>query len=167
MISFKKYLYEAAVAGKNTHMLHIDDLVLYGGADGVQQAIASLKSLAASLSGGDSSSSVTVKWDGCVSPDTIITSEVDGDIKIIDYIEKYKFSEEYPKVLAKDIESNTDAFVNVYRGSLGVGNKNWIYINLENKTSIKLTEDHEVYTTNRGWIKAIELCEGDDICEKM
>lgn len=64
MKSLKRYIFEASAAGKNTHMTHIEDLVLYGGADGVQQAISSLKSLTASMSGGESSSSVTVKWDG-------------------------------------------------------------------------------------------------------
>ena len=64
MKNFKRYIFEASAAGKNTHMTHIEDLVLYGGADGVQQAISSLKSLTASMSGGDSSISVTVKWDG-------------------------------------------------------------------------------------------------------
>ena len=62
--TFKKYIFEASVAGKNTHMTHVEDLVLYGGAKGVEQAIASLRSLRNSLSGGESSSNVTVKWDG-------------------------------------------------------------------------------------------------------
>jgi len=32
MISFKQYLAEAAAEGKNIHMTHIEDTVVYGGA---------------------------------------------------------------------------------------------------------------------------------------
>ena len=45
------------------------------------------------------------------------------------------------------------------------GNKEWVEVVFENGESIKVTEDHELYTTNRGWVKAIELNENDDIKE--
>ena len=64
MISFKKYnLTEAA--GKNTHMTHIEDLVLDGGVKGARQAINALRSMRDMLSGHTTSPvDVTVKWDG-------------------------------------------------------------------------------------------------------
>lgn len=59
MKSFKKHITEGA-----GHMTHAEDLVLYGGAEGVQSAINSLRQIGSSLSGGNSSTNVTVKWDG-------------------------------------------------------------------------------------------------------
>jgi hypothetical protein len=64
MISFKSYLNEAA--GKNTHMTHIEDSVLYGGVKGAKEAILALRSLRDMLAGNTKGggSDVTVKWDG-------------------------------------------------------------------------------------------------------
>ena len=63
MKSLTGYLSEQA--GKNTHMTHIEDLVLDGGVKGARQAILALRSLRDMLSGNaKSSTDVTVKWDG-------------------------------------------------------------------------------------------------------
>jgi len=63
MLSFKGYLEEAA--GKNTHMTHIEDSVLYGGVKGAKEAIFALRSLRDMLAGNaKSKTDVTVKWDG-------------------------------------------------------------------------------------------------------
>ena len=63
MRSFRSYLKEAA--GKNTHMTHIEDMVLDGGVKGARDAINALRSLRDMLSGNSNKSiDVTVKWDG-------------------------------------------------------------------------------------------------------
>jgi len=63
MITLKNYLTEAA--GKNTHMTHIEDLILDGGVKGARQAILALRSLRDMLSGNTKAPmDVTVKWDG-------------------------------------------------------------------------------------------------------
>ena len=63
MKSLTNYLSEAA--GKNTHMTHIEDLVLDGGVKGARQAILALRSLRDMLSGNTKAPiDVTVKWDG-------------------------------------------------------------------------------------------------------
>jgi hypothetical protein len=63
MRSLKGYLSEAA--GKNTHMTHIEDLILDGGVKGARQAILALRSLRDMLSGNSKKSvDITVKWDG-------------------------------------------------------------------------------------------------------
>ena len=63
MLNLKQHLKEAA--GKNTHMTHIEDLILDGGVKGARQAILALRSLRDMLSGNSSSAvDVTVKWDG-------------------------------------------------------------------------------------------------------
>ena len=60
MKSFNNYIVEQ----KNTHMTHIEDLVLDGGVDGTRDAILALRSLRDMLAGNSDSSRVTVKWDG-------------------------------------------------------------------------------------------------------
>ena len=63
MKSFKNQLAEQA--GKNTHMTHLEDLILDGGVKGARQAILALRSLRDMLQGNSKSAvDVTVKWDG-------------------------------------------------------------------------------------------------------
>jgi hypothetical protein len=67
MKSFSSYIevLEAAKSGKNVHMTHIEDRVIYGGVKGARDAILALRSLRDMLAGNNSSSTnVTVKWDG-------------------------------------------------------------------------------------------------------
>ena len=63
MKTLNGYISEAA--GKNTHMTHIEDLILDGGVKGARQAILALRSLRDMLSGNTKKSvDITVKWDG-------------------------------------------------------------------------------------------------------
>ena len=67
MNSFSSYieLSEVAKSGKNVHMTHIEDRVIYGGVKGAREAILALRSLRDMLQGSsNSSTNVTVKWDG-------------------------------------------------------------------------------------------------------
>lgn len=67
MKSFSTYLelLEAAKSGKNVHMTHIEDRVIYAGVKGAREAILALRSLRDMLAGStNSSTNVTVKWDG-------------------------------------------------------------------------------------------------------
>ncbi len=61
MKTLKNYLSES----KNTHMTHIEDLILDGGVKGARQAILALRSLRDMLNGNTKAPmDVTVKWDG-------------------------------------------------------------------------------------------------------
>ena len=61
MKSLKNYIAES----KNTHMTHIEDLILDGGVKGARQAILALRSLRDMLNGNAKAPmDVTVKWDG-------------------------------------------------------------------------------------------------------
>lgn len=63
MITFKNYLTEQ----KNTHMTHIEDMILDGGVEGARQAIMALRSLRDMLAGHEAAEAkvgLTVKWDG-------------------------------------------------------------------------------------------------------
>ena len=63
--SFSSYISEASQPGKNVHMTHIEDRVIYGGVKGARESILALRSLRDMLAGNTNSSvDVTVKWDG-------------------------------------------------------------------------------------------------------
>lgn len=63
MKAFNEYLIEQT--GKNTHMTHIEDQIIYGGVKGARSAILALRSLRDMLAGNVKSPvDVTVKWDG-------------------------------------------------------------------------------------------------------
>ena len=64
MKSLKGFLAENA-ATKNTHLTHVEDLILDGGVKGARQAILALRSLRDMLSGNAKAPvDITVKWDG-------------------------------------------------------------------------------------------------------
>lgn len=65
MKSFKEYLSESTTPGKNVHLMHLEDAVLYGGVEGTRDAINALRSLRDMLAGNSNGAvDVTVKWDG-------------------------------------------------------------------------------------------------------
>lgn len=66
MITFKQhYLTEASAEGKNLHMTHIEDQVLYGGVKGAHEAIIALRSMRDMLAGNSPQSyDVAAKFDG-------------------------------------------------------------------------------------------------------
>lgn len=64
MNTFKQFIVESK-SGKNVHMTHIEDRVIYGGVTGARDAIAALRAFRDMLAGqGKSRFDVTVKWDG-------------------------------------------------------------------------------------------------------
>tara|TARA_E500000318_G_scaffold70252_1_gene64983 strand:+ start:108 stop:1349 length:1242 start_codon:yes stop_codon:yes gene_type:complete len=67
MSTFKDYVevMEATKSGKNVHMTHIEDRVIYGGVKGAREAILALRSMRDMLAGNSKTgTNVTVKWDG-------------------------------------------------------------------------------------------------------
>jgi len=104
MYSFKSYITEQ----KNTHMTHIEDLVLDGGVNGARQAIVALQSLRNMLVGHESAEAkvgLTVKWDGA--PAVFAgTDPQDGKF----FVAKKGIFNKNPKVYKShaDIEADTD-----------------------------------------------------------
>lgn len=151
---YKEYVAE----GKLRDMNHLEDLVLDEGPAGLFRAIKLLHAFAE----GDAHSQTTIKWDGCISGDSILVTD-QGERIIADIINCWKT--EKIKVLAHNFETGKDEFVQINMAGKQNGTKEWVEITLKNGSIIKMTEDHEVYTTNRGWVRAGELTENDDIKE--
>ncbi len=147
-------------------MTHLEDLVLDGGVDGTRQAINFLRSLRDMFSGHASKSvDTTVKWDGCLHEDTVVLTNK-GEMTIKEIVDRTDLYGEL-RIMGKELDSplQYDHMVPLIEGHVSEGIKSWVEIEVENGSTIKLTEDHEVHTTNRGWVKAGELNEDDDITE--
>jgi hypothetical protein len=153
--------------GKNLHLEHLEDEVLNGGVSGTRGAINFLQSLRDMLAGNSATRKVNLssKWDGCVHEDTVILTNL-GDMTIKQIVESPHLWSRL-EIMGKDLERplKPDVFTTFYEGVAKNGDKNWVEIELENGEKIKLTEDHEVHTSNRGWVKAGELTDCDDITQ--
>lgn len=162
MLSFNRFLIET----KNVHMRHIDENVFDGGVNGVRDAINLLQTIRDTLAGNAKKKvDITLKVDGCVHEDTLILTNK-GNIPIKDIVHNIDNIRENLKIYGKDFEekipySKAGVLLDV---ACSDGDKSWVEICLENGSSIKLTEDHEVHT-QRGWVQAKDLLEGDDITE--
>ena len=100
-----KTLKELITEQKNTHMTHVEDLVLDGGVDGARTAINFLRDLRNMLSGNATSKvSATVKWDGAPA----IFAGIDPRDKKFFVAKKGVFNKD-PKVYKtnKDIDADT------------------------------------------------------------
>lgn len=154
--------YELLTEAASPHLVHLEDMILDDGYAGAQAALRYASGVRNVLSlGKGGRGQVTVKWDGCLHEDTIILTADNSEVTISDYVNNKMID----KVLAHNFETNTDEFVNVLGKYSNFGEKDWVEIGLANGETICLTEDHEIYTTNRGWIAAGKLQEGDDIQE--
>lgn len=161
-MKFKEYLLEQ----KNTHMEHAEEEVLNRGVEGTRNSINALRAVRDMLAGqANKKVDVTVKWDGCVHEDTTLLTNY-GDIKIKEVVDNI---ENYPNLQVKGMFLDEDVKTTCWVDCIGVnsydGTKNWIEIFLEDGSSLKVTEDHEIHTINRGWVKAKDLTENDDITE--
>jgi len=144
----------------NKHMEHFEDNMFNNGVSGIQKNIDLAKTIRNSLSGGSKTkAAITVKWDGCIHPDTIIKTK-NGDMKMREIIGRNDI-----EVLTYNHNENIDEWNVAIKPRINHNNKKWVEVELENGSKIVTTEDHEFFTNNRGWIKAIELNEYDDIKE--
>lgn len=131
---------------------HPEDLVWDSGTRGLQQALQILELSA------HKPEQVSIKWDGCVHPDTVLlTSEGEMTIKeIINYKKSLQ-------VLTHNFTTNKDEYNTAHYPRINNNNKNWVKICLENGATLILTEDHEVYVDGKGWIPAKDLSYNDEI----
>ena len=158
MHNFSQYLKEATAgkATKNLHLEHLEDDILNNGYIGFQKAIRTLNGVVVSLKGNEPSShDLTLKWDGCVHPDSLVLTET-GMKKISNVCVG-------EKVLGFDIIEKKSSYTPVSNAKINNNGKPWIEVILENDKTIRVTEDQEIYTKNRGWVQAKNLTTDDDV----
>ena len=105
-----KKLTEYLAEAKNTHMTHIEDLILDGGVKGARQAILALRSLRDMLSGNAKAPvDITVKWDGAPAVFAGVDPE-DGQF----FVAKKGIFAKNPKVYKNhdDIDADTSGDLN-------------------------------------------------------
>lgn len=133
---------------------HPEDLLFDQGVDGARRAVDELSRLE------KKSESINIKWDGCLHPDTILLTN-SGERKILDII-----NDGLPcMVMGRNLDNNIDIMTEACNYQINNNNKSWIEIEMDNGEIIRLTEDHEVYISNIGWIEAKKLIAGMDILE--
>lgn len=133
---------------------HPEDMILDGGLRGAQTALKILQATALKPQ------SVSVKFDGCVHPDTVLlTDQGERTIKqIIDSQDKFQ-------VLTYNFETGQEEYKLAWAPRINSNNKQWVLITLDNGAELRVTEDHEIYVEHKGWIEAKDLQPGDDIKE--
>lgn len=150
-------LMEDKVEDVGREFQHIEDLVYIYGPTGAKRAIDRLASIA------NDSSHLEIKWDGCIDPDLLLETSC-GILRMEEVIVRHQRGESI-SVLAHDLDTNTDRIVEVSLSTKRFGDKPWVEVELDNGDKLRMTEDHEVYTTNRGWVEAKDLTPDDDIKE--
>lgn len=159
--SFRKYISEAKV---NKHLTHIEDSMYIDGYAGFMSSMCVLGNVVNTLSGNSTSrSDITSKADGCVHEDTVLMT-CRGEMTIREFHDRFSSGEQL-SVMGKDEQKSLDIMTNVHNSYASHGHKEWIKITTECGDSLVITTDHEIHTTNRGWIKAIDIKPGDDITE--
>lgn len=158
------FILEGLEQDKLKHLDHAEDLPLRHGNLGFNHIYTTLMNTHDYLTGkAPKNYNVTMKYDGCVHETTIIKTSI-GDISIKDLIERVKSGENI-KVFCKDFETNENKWSPVLDYLVKEGSKKWVEVGLEDGSNIIITEDHELHTSNKGWIAAGSLLEGDDITE--
>ena len=98
-----------------------------------------------------------VLMNGCFHPDTLIKTKT-GDVKISELTTEHE-------VMSYDIDNKQFEFINplwVVPTPHSI-EKEKVELEFEDGTKILCTADHEFYTTNRGWVRADELTDDDDV----
>ena len=146
-----------SIDGAVKHIDHLEENILTRGKQGVQEA---LNQIEASINYfvGESDYKISTKFDGCIHPNTMLVTET-GNKPIIDIIN----SNEPVLVLGYDESTQQDIWVEARLPRINNNNKDWVEIELEDGTSLKCTEDHKIFTVNRGWVEAKELTVEDDL----
>lgn len=133
---------------------HPEDMILDGGVQGARTALQILQATA------DRPQSVSVKFDGCVHPDTVLSTDK-GEMTIKQLID----SKEKCQVLTYNFDTHQEEYNLARAPRINSNNKKWVMITLDNGAELRVTEDHEVYIENKGWIEAKDILPGDDIKE--
>jgi len=101
----------------------------------------------------------------CLDGDTLVKCRIDGvekefDMVTIDVLFK---NGEKIEVLSRDLDNNVDEWCLVENSGMTNTNAETIKITDENGCFIICTEDHQVWTQNRGYVRARDLEENDTL----
>ena len=104
----------------------------------------------------------TISTNPCISGDSKILTD-SGEITIKELVEKWKNEDICINAMTYNEENDQFEFSEIVNATKSKENANVIEIIFDDTTSIKLTPDHKVYTSNRGYVEAAQLTENDEI----
>ena len=150
--------------GALSHLEHVEDQVFNHGSHGAVMAMDMLHGVHGLMHGHDERVKITQKIDGCIHENSLLVTD-QGILSISEVVSMIQ-SDKQISVLGYDFETKLSTMTNVTNAVKSIGDKRWVTIEFENGDhSLTCTEDHEIHTTNRGWVKAGELTVEDDITE--
>lgn len=95
----------------------------------------------------------------CLTGDSLVTTDK-GQITFIELTERYNSGEKF-KALTFNTKTKALEWEDIVFADKTRTDANVIELELEDGSIVKLTPDHEVYTENRGYVKAAQLSEDD------
>lgn len=95
----------------------------------------------------------------CVAGDTIINTDK-GKLTIKEVVERFNSGEKF-KVLSYNIEDNKPELKPITKALLTKKDAKLIEIKINKDVKLKLTPEHKVYTSNRGYVEASSLTKDD------
>ena len=104
----------------------------------------------------------TISTNPCISGDSKIMTD-NGEITITELVEKWKNEDSSINAVTYDEDNDKFEFSEITNAIKSKENANIIEIVFDDGTTIKLTPDHKVYTSNRGYVEAAQLTENDEI----
>ena len=104
----------------------------------------------------------TVKLHGCFSKDTPVTMST-GERRAIKDIKKGDFVLSYDTATGHQVEKQVTSVWPAK--SL---DKEWVRLKFDDGRVLECTEDHKIFTANRGWVEASQLTTDDEfVVEQM
>lgn len=160
MKTFLQFITEAAADNKS-HLTHLEDFV-FDGPEGVSLTLEVLNEVGGALAGGGVTKALNLrtKIDGCLHADTQILTNA-GIKSIKELVEHWHINSDICVLGQIDGAPVYVPVKDAFQRRLG---KPWVKVELS-EGSIIATSDHPIMTTNRGWVKAGELIDGDDVEE--
>lgn len=152
-------LSESLSVSDGSHYTHIEDELFVQGAKAIPKIMVSLVDTLKGIPQTD----VQTKIDGCVHGETLLYTNL-GLISIEEIKRNFDVGVEVC-VLGYDFNLGISKSTPVVNAISAWKDKSWVEITLDNGATIKTTEDHEFYTTNRGWVAAKDLTLEDNIKE--
>jgi hypothetical protein len=152
---------DVLITGERNHGTHAEDMVLYG-PEGLDFTLSTYRDLLDEFKGhAEGKRNVSTKIDGCFAPPTLIKTSK-GLMPIIEAIKRVQGGESLD-VHARDLDTGLDTITPILAGMAEPGEKAWVRVTLAGGGSFECTEDHLIYTKNRGYVAAKDLSVKDEL----
>lgn len=137
------------------HMDHCEDLLLLYGQPGAELAYNALSDIFDTIKGSTPKYRVSTKLDGCLDPSTLV--QTDEGFKTLKEVSDAWKTHKDIRVKACNLELGKDQMATLSNAITKESHKDWVEVILEDGCVFRCTDDHPVYTQNRGYVPAKDL----------